>query len=127
MANILLSNLKVHSEIICRFLPALSVLKKYERLGGKVIVTNRGPAEDTGDRGMLVNLVLDEGRPLYSGQPLDGGVKLCVLYSECSSGVQTVSAFLMHLSLTLFMVGSVASIWTLYHNLHLNITFTAGS
>ena len=96
-------------------------------LSDEAIVTNRGPTEDTGDKDMWINLVLDEGRPLYSGQPLHEGVKLCVLYSECSSGVQTVSAFLMHLRSTLFMLGNVASVSTLYYNLHLNITFTAGS
>ena len=53
-------------------------------------MTNRGLTEDTGDRGMWIYLVFGEGRPQYSGQPFDEGVKLCTLYSECSSGVQTV-------------------------------------
>ena len=52
MANTLLINWKVHSEISCRLLAALSILKKYERLGDEVIVTNRGLTEDIRDRGM---------------------------------------------------------------------------
>jgi len=99
MANTLLTNWKLNSEIIGRLLAALSVLKKYGRMEVEVIVTNRGLTEDIRDRDMWINLVLNEGRPLYSGQPLDKGVKLCVLYSECSSGVQTVSALRMHLRL----------------------------
>ena len=64
MANTLLINWKVHSEISCRLLAALSILKKYERLGDEVIVTNRGLTEDIRDRGMWINVVLDEGRPV---------------------------------------------------------------
>jgi hypothetical protein len=59
----------------------LSVLKKYELLGDEVIVTNCGLTEEcTADSGMWIDLVLDKGKPLYSGQPLDAGVKLCALY-----------------------------------------------
>ena len=103
------------------------VLKKYGRIGDEITVLNHGMTEeDTRHRAMWGNLVLGEERPLYSGQPLDG-VKLCALYSECSSGVQIVPACHMHLRLTLLTVGSVASIVTLYRNLHMNVTFTAGS
>jgi hypothetical protein len=106
----------------------LMCLKKYGWMGYEVIVTNCGLTEEhTRDRGMWVYLVLGEGRPLYSGQPLDEGVKLCTLYSQCSSGVQIVPACHLHLRLTLFMVGIVASIVTVYRDLHLNVTFTAGS
>ena len=99
-----------------------------EGLGDEISVLNHGMTEeDTRDRAIWGNLVLGEERLLYGGQPLDAGVKLCALYSECSSGVQIVPACHMHLRLTLLTVGSVASIVTLYRNLHMNVTFTAGS
>jgi hypothetical protein len=81
VAKILLIYCKVHSEIRCRLLAALSASKKYGRLGDEVIVTNCGLTEEcTADSGMWIDLVLGEGRPLYSGQPLDTGMKLCALY-----------------------------------------------
>ena len=71
----------VHSEMRCRLHAALSALKKYGWLWDEVIVTNCGLTEEcTGDSGMWIDLVLDKGKPLYSGQPLDAGVKLCALY-----------------------------------------------
>ena len=51
---------------------ALSILKKYVRMEKDVTVVNRGLTEqDIRDWGMWINLVLDEGRPLYREQPFD--------------------------------------------------------
>jgi hypothetical protein len=48
---------------------------------GEVILTNHGlTEEDTRDLAMWINLVLSEERPLYSGESLNEGVKLCTLY-----------------------------------------------
>ena len=66
-------------------------------------MTDRGlTEEDTRDRGMWRNVILGEGRSLYSGLPLDEGMESCTLYSQCSSCVQIVPAFLMHLRFTFF-------------------------
>ena len=44
-------------------------------------MTNHGlTEEDTRDRGVWRNVILGAGTPLYCGQPLDEGVKLCALY-----------------------------------------------
>jgi len=59
VANTLLINWKVHSEISCRLLADLYVLMKYGRMEDNVIVTNRGlTVEDVRDRGMWRKLVL---------------------------------------------------------------------
>ena len=77
-------------------------------MGGRSVATNCGLIEEhTRDRGTWRNGILGEGRPLYSGQPLDAGVKLCTLYSEGSSGVQIVPACHLHLRLTLLTIGNV--------------------
>ena len=54
--------------------------------GDKISVLNHVKTEeDSRDRAMWGNLVLGEERLRYSGQRLGEEVKLCTLYTQCSS------------------------------------------